>query len=931
MSEQTSILIVEDEQIVASDIQKRLQYLGYKIIGSAESSEEALSLVKSKQPDLILMDIKLKGKTNGIKTAEIIKDIYDVPVIYVTAYANSNNLAKIKATDHFGIISKPFSDKDLLNVIETALHKFNMEQDLKEKEQTLSAVYNSSPTVIIISTIDEGRYIKVNKAFTEFTGWKVEEVIGKTSFDLKIWAEPADIQRQTLINKLKENGSIRNHEFIFQDKYGNKLTGLLSAEIIKIKSEQYMLANVVNVTQRKMMEETLRESEKNYRLLADSTNDVIWKIDFKHTINIRNMQLTYVSPSAERITGFLPQEVLKLKLSDILTNKSINKSKKILQLVINKEKNGKKVKGQTLELEHFCKNGSVKWMECNMSFLRDEEGDPNAIIGVGRDITERKQIEKEKEKYFKELKFISDTIIELNRMDDVDRMCQYIGQVIRSVNKNAYVLVLLYDPDLDAIRIRSLTGFDKVKNEIKKIIGTDLSSILFYPDQLSKKIHELYTVGKLQYISEGLCFLFGEKFNDSICKDIERLLEVDDIYTIGFTQEEIPYGGITIFIPSDYEIQFKPALETLITHFSVLVHRKQIENLLWDSKERYQNFINQSFEGIYRQELEEPVDISLPAERQIDLIYDNAYIAECNQAMASMYQLNSPDDLIGKRMIEFHGGKNNPVNRAAVRKFIKSNYRIMNEETEETVSNNRVVYFSNNTIGIIDKGYLTRMWGTQIDITERKQAEEQIKKDLEEKNILLREIHHRVKNNLQIIRSLIHIQLADEKNAAFKASATELSNRVLSMAMIHEQLYSTENLSEINIKFYLESLINRILQSYTYTHITIKRKIEEVYLSIEKSIPIGLMVNELITNAVKHAFPEERKGNIIITLTKNQNVYEIKVKDDGIGMPKRINFQNPSTLGLKLVTILAEQLDGKVRVYRRKGTSIKCTFPLKSD
>jgi len=931
MSNVTSVLIVEDEQIVASDLKVRLQSLGYKVIGIAVSSEEVLSVVKSKKPDLILMDIKLRGNTNGIETAGKLKNMYDVPVIYVTAYANNNNLVKIKETDPFGIISKPFDDRELLNVIETALHKFKMEQELKEKEQMLSAVYNSSPTVFIISTLDKGRFIKVNKAFTTFTGWQAEEAIGKTAYDLNLWADPAEEQRQRLINILRENGSVRNHEFIFNDRDGNKMTGLLSAEIIKIKSERYMLANVVNVTQRKRMEETLRESEKNYRLLADSTNDVIWKIDFNQTISIKNMRLSYVSPSAERITGFLPQEVLQMKISDILTNKSINKSKKIMQLVINKEKNGMKVKGQTLELEHYFKDGSIKCMECNMSFLRDNKENPVAIIGVGRDITERKQIEKEKEGYLKELKFISDTIIEMNRIDDVDKMCQYIGQAIRSVNKNAYVVVLLYDQYLDAIRIRSLIGFDKVNNELKRIIGKDISSILFHPDTLSEKVNEYYTVGKLQYISEGLSTLLKENFDDSICKKIEKLLDIKHVYTIGFTQEKVPYGGITILSPPDYEIQFKPALETLITHFSVLVHRRQIEELLWDSKERYQNFINQSFEGIYRQELEEPVDISLPVEKQIDLIYDHAYVAECNQAMASMYELNSPDDLIGKRMIDFHGGRKNPINRATVRKFVKSNYRIIDEETEETVSNNRVVYFSNNTIGIIDKGYLTRMWGTQIDITERKKAEEQIKKDLEEKDILLKEIHHRVKNNLQIIRSLIHIQLADEKNAAFKASATELSNRVLSMAMIHEQLYSTENLSEINIKFYLESLINRILQSYTYSHITIKKEIQEVYLSVDKSIPIGLMVNEMITNAVKHAFPADRKGNIIITLTKNQNKYEIKVKDDGIGMPKKINFQNPSTLGLKLVTILAEQLGGKVRIYRRKGTSIKCIFPVQDN
>ncbi|MFO7890313.1 MAG: PAS domain S-box protein [bacterium] len=920
MNNNKSILIVEDEKIVAEDMEMRLQSLGYTVVGKTVSSEQTLSFVKKKRPDLILMDIKLKGKINGIKTAGILKDGYDIPVVYVTAYADKENLVSIKETEPFGIISKPFDDKDLINVIETALYKYKierrlkeskenlrttlnsisdavistdnkgkivsmnsmaeyltewkiseakgkpltavfnivhmetrekcdnpvekvlkygkmvnlsnqtllisrygneypiadsgspilydngsirgvvlvfrditeeykMQQELYENEERLSAIYNSSQTVIIVSTIEEGRIIEVNNAFTSLTGWEPEEAIGQTSLNLGIWAEPAERQRQMLTDELRKNGQVKNQEFVFKNRNGDRITGLLSAEIIQIRGENYILVNVVNVT-------------------------------------------------------------------------------------------------------------------------------------------ERKKIEKEKDRYLRELKFITDTVIEISRMDDIEEMCRSLGKTIHSVNTESYVIVLLYDPETDALRIRALIGFDKVKDDLLRISGKDITSVFLIPEQLPEKINKYYTIGKLKYVSNSLCFLLDKKFKKEMCQKIERLLGIEKVYTVGFPQDDLPYGGITILTSSDYTIQYQSAIETLVTHFSVLIHRKQMKEVLWKSKERYKNFIEQSFEGIYRQELEKPVDITLPVETQIDLLYDNSYVAECNQAMAEMYQLRSTEDLIGQRMVDLHGGKNNPVNRAIVRKFIESNYRIKDEETMETLNDGSIVYFSNNTIGIIDNGYLIRMWGTQLDITERKTIDEQIKKDLEEKNILLKEIHHRVKNNLQIIRSLIHIQLTDGISPEFKASATELSNRILSMAMIHEQLYGSENLSQINLKFYLESLINNILQSYTHSHITIKKKIEELYLPIDKSIPVGLMVNELITNAVKHAFPENREGYISITLIRKQKLCEIKVKDNGIGMPGKINFQNPSTLGLKLVNILAKQLEGKVRVYRRKGTSIKCIFSI---
>ncbi len=1059
MNNKISILIVEDERIVATDMKMRLQSLGYEVVGIAISSEEALSFVKGEKPNLVLMDIKLKGKTNGIVTAGILKEMYDIPVVYVTAYADQNNLARIKETEPFGIISKPCEDKELMNVIETALHKYKIERQLKEseenlritlnsitdavistdregkvvsmnpmaenltgwtfaeaqgkpitkvfytvnmktgkrcenpvqkvlkygktvnlsnqtsliakdsteypiadsgspirddngniigvvlvfrdvteeylmqeelheKEERLLAVYKSSPTIIIVSTIKDGRFIEVNKAFTKFSGWKSEEAIGKTALDLGLWAESAYEQRQELINELREKGSVKGHEFIFQDRNGNKMIGLLSAEIIKIKGKKYMLANVVNVTERKRMEQALRESEKNYRLLADTTNDVIWKIDFKKNINLSNAKLSYVSPSVERIAGYTPQETLDKKISDILPPHTIQMAKDLFIKILDKEKRGVKVKGQTLELEHYCKNGSIRWMECNMSFLRNRNGNPVAIIGVGRNITERKQIEKEKEGYLQELKFITDTVIAISRMDDVDEMCQFLGKAIHSINTKSYVAVLLYDPDLDAIRIRTLIGFDKVMDRLLKIIGKDLTSILFYPKQLQKEITKNYTIGKLEYVSGGLFTLLGEKFNKSVCQDIEQLLGIGNVYTVGFTLEDVPNGGITILIPTDHEVQYKSAIETLVTHFSVLILRKQVEDALWESKERYQNFIKQSFEGIYRQEFKKLINTTLSVEKQIDLIYDNAYIAECNQAMASMYHMSSPEDLIGLRMVDLHGGKNNPVNRAAVKKFVESNYKIIDEETVEITSDGNIVYFSNNTIGIVENGFLIRMWGTQLDITERKKAEKQIKKDLEEKDILLKEIHHRVKNNLQVIRSLIHMQLTKEKNPAFQNSATELSNRILSMAMIHEYLYSSENIAVVNLKTYIESFLNKILQSYVHSNITIVKQLEDIHLSLDQSVPIGLLINELITNAVKHAFPKYRKGKIIITLSRKQNLCELKVKDNGIGIPTDINFRDPSTLGLKLVNILANQLEGTVQMYRQKGTLIKLTIPI---
>ena len=178
-----------------------------------------------------------------------------------------------------------------------------------------------------------------------------------------------------------------------------------------------------------------------------------------------------------------------------------------------------------------------------------------------------------------------------------------------------------------------------------------------------------------------------------------------------------------------------------------VTERKRTEEALRLGKEQYQNFIAQSFEAISRTEFDEPIDITLPVEEQIDLIYQNAYMAECNQAMADMYNIPSPQAFVGVRLIEAHGGKDNPVNRAAFKKFIENGYKSTNDETHEYAADGRPLWFLSNTVGTIENGYLTRLWGTAIDITERKLAEEMLRES--------EELYHQMFNEHAAAKMLI--------------------------------------------------------------------------------------------------------------------------------------------------------------------------------
>ncbi|MDA2920058.1 PAS domain S-box protein [Desulfobacterota bacterium AH_259_B03_O07] len=218
--------------------------------------------------------------------------------------------------------------------------------------------------------------------------------------------------------------------------------------------------------------------------------------------------------------------------------------------------------------------------------------------------------------------------------------------------------------------------------------------------------------------------------------------------------------------------------------------------------------------------------------------------------------------------------------------------------------------------------------GSVIDITFRKQAEEQIKASLKEKEVLLMEIQHRVKNNLQVISSLIDLQATHIKNKQALRLFDETHNRIKSMALIQEQLYQTKNLAEIDFSEYLNTLCASLFQSFGVKAGSISLKINagKVLLGVNTALTCGLIINEIVSNSLKHAFPDHREGEIRIDLNKNKNLYELIISDNGVGLPKDLDFRKINSLGLKLVNALTKQLDGTIGLSKRRGTKFRIRF-----
>ena len=215
-----------------------------------------------------------------------------------------------------------------------------------------------------------------------------------------------------------------------------------------------------------------------------------------------------------------------------------------------------------------------------------------------------------------------------------------------------------------------------------------------------------------------------------------------------------------------------------------------------------------------------------------------------------------------------------------------------------------------------------------VDISDRKQKEQRIQAALQEKDILLGEIHHRVKNNLQVVHSLLDLQSTRIRDESVREMLRDSQNRIRSMALIHQSLYQSKDFARVNFNSVLETLVPILLQSYRSGDQELEFELDanDVRISLNLAVPCGLIVNELITNAIKHAFPDRKQGTIRMELRETDQEVVLSISDDGIGLPADLDLRNCSTLGLQLVSLLADQMQAELTINPAHPTRFSLRF-----
>jgi PAS domain S-box-containing protein len=709
--------------------------------------------------------------------------------------------------------------------------------ELKDWEKKYKSLVRTSPDAVTLTDL-KGRIIEVSPKTLKLHGYRrAEELLGMKAADLivaKNRKKAASSMRKTL-----EQGHVGSVEFAMIRKDGSHFIAELDASLIRDAKgkPQAFIATVRDITERKRAENALRQSEERYKALFDRSLYGVFVHDFEGNFLDANR-------AALKLLGYRKSEITKLDFSSLLDKEQLPLAHKTAAEI---RESGFQKKPTQYKLTR--KDGTFVWVETEASLIY-QAGIPFGILGIARDITERKKAEQALLESEKKYRTIFESLTDVYYRTDKKGI---VIEISPSVTKQAG-----YDP--------------------RDVIGNPVTDFYSEPsarEEFDKKLRETGGVNDYEL----------------------RLLAKD---------------GRLIHVSMSARI----VLDENGNHLGVegvlrdITARKRMEEALRESEEKFRNMVESSLQGI----------VIMQDER---LVYANDALAsiigyDIEELMAlpqeRVRELVHPADrdMIWRRMADRLAGKKVP-----------SRYEI------RVIGKDGSIRWLELVSSVIEFKRRPAVQVAIVDISEQKQAEERIKATLNEKEVMLREIHHRVKNNMQIILSLLRIQARTVRDRKTREMFKQSQNRIRSMALIHEALYKSDDLSNIDFSDYISRMTTHLLSIYRESlgEVSIKQEAEGMFLDINRAIPCGLLISELVSNSLKHAFPEKRKGKISIKMSGHKiHKYRLVVKDNGVGFPEGLNFRETETLGLQLVADLVNQLHGSIDLKKGMGTEFVVNF-----
>ncbi len=777
-------------------------------------------------------------------------------------------------------------------------------EKLREQEEFLRHVIDANPNLIFVKDW-EGKFTLVNQALADLYGTTVEDLIGKTDADFN--PDSAEVEQflaadRTVMTTLEEK--IIPEESVTSPTGAIRWFQTIKKPLIAVDGQARQILGVATeITKRKRAEQ---ERDRLFQQLEQQNQTLEAQVQ-ERTAELRliNEQLWQEIQQRKRVEEELRRSEERWQLVIKGNNEGIwdlnLKTNKVFRSARYKEMLGygdheleddnddwsarihpddfdrvmqanrdylqRKTPSYAVEYRLRCQDGSYKWVFSRAQAVWDEAGSPVRMVGSTTDI--------------------SDAYRQATLRKQAEEALRKSEQQFRQIFQNAPIAISVAD-----FQTHQFIQVNPAHTQLLGYTTSELTALTFdqisYPDDLQHDVEGMVQINQGKLDSYHLEKRFLKK-NGAI------------IWT-----------NMTVSVVPDQDGRPKFSLAMI----EDITERRQLQIELFTSEERFRTSLENMLDcfGIY-------TSIRDQSGKIVDFLIEYVNRAVCD------FNGMTKQEQMGKRMCELVPNLRNTTRFEQYCQIVETGQPLIQESLvyRETVNGQPLSATLDIRAVKLGDGFACA-WR---DVTERTQAEDRIKASLLEKETLLKEIHHRVKNNLQIISSLLRLQSRQIRDRQVLQLFTESQNRVQAMALIHEKLYRSSNLAKIDFEEYIKTLVEELFRGYEARKrsITFKTNVEQVSLAIALAIPCGLIINELVTNSLKYAFPETVGSQISISLQERvRDQFILTISDNGVGLPEDLDFRNTNSLGLQLVCRLTKQLEGTIELERSQGTKFKIVF-----
>jgi PAS domain S-box-containing protein len=615
------------------------------------------------------------------------------------------------------------------------------------------------------------------------------------------------------------------------------------------------------------------EAAFTFKEVMQDGSTIFYRCEFEDDFPIR-----YMSPNVDAILGFSKKE---FKDDDTLWLKRIHPQDR--KKVVDAYKKLTPSEFESIEFRFKHKNGGYIWLRDEVKLIVDSEDTPRSVVGSSREVTAQKEAETK-------LKELNSTLEE--RIRERTSSLEKANETLKEQGQTMQLQKLAIDNLNDMVII----------TKAPKGNPSDAETIF-----VNKAFEQLTGYQAEEVIGRNPNFLHGEKTSQKVLDQIDKHLAANHSLReefINYKKDGTPFWvelDMAPFLTAQEDYNYWIGINRDITQ------RKEANQKLEESEQRYRAITELSFDAVFEVNLE-------------------GNILSCNKR-ASEISGYSQEELIGMNTKKLMPEEYSPIHPD----IFSKNDTTGNDVWERMYRKKDGTLIPTEThTQVYTIGAEKRIVAYVRDITTHREYEDALFKSLKEKETLLAEIHHRVKNNLAIISGLLEMQVFNTEDEQLLDKLRESQSRIQSIAMVHEKLYRSDSFSEIAIDQYITDLVTRIVRSMTNfdKNIQVEHDLAPITLTVSQAIPCGLLLNELITNCFKHAFNDQQEGNILIQLKREGDRLSLSVQDNGVGLSDDFDIHKESTLGMTLINTLIQQLNGDLEVSSIGGSRFEASFTI---